>query len=957
MMQDESAEIPVQGTVAKEVVVQTVPSYFSEDQSTEGPADEFRPVKISIVTTTRETRDEGYENEFRMDEDNERETNKEDGREGVESIEMPESPGEVVALADDLKEEGAQSVVSELGKSHDQETSPFEPEGEKGEQPVIEMNFTSGSKNVALFDASLLDEESDDESSDDDDLSVVSKSVVQESSKNVEEAEFLAKEMQRQLAESLEEYSKNPSVDEMEQETEEPREPSEPIEDETELPASSSSDSASEAYYSQHKILNLARSPSADITVSDHRIELPVSLPVSNSTAETESMSSSSSIGENSTATPHRRSRASFHNRRPSNASWNNVEEADSVTPQVTRHYQNRNITQQQQQILETVVIPAVFLIAAVAICRTFFHPWLKVGNDQSNVWALTWTILCILAVVAPVCALEYMLLGGLLAGTVVQEALVKYPEFKKFLKDVRRMRLKAGWWYPSEVRTLRKDLEATNAEILLNLQDASMKSSRDEEENDDRSLMRTMSREEQYREKAQLEKDFDNERSEWNATKEQLMVEATAEMETNAKLRDQLETEQQKQKQIAAQKEQLENNIEVERAQWKFARVSLEDALKTAVAAQKDDAKTNDFFIKMEEARDEERTLWEKARQGFQATIQQAEDDAVRIQQEHEGKIRQLDEIRASKQSEWDVERKSLKEAVKNALNEAKEAKDSLECKICQLMDENDADRARQIQSLKMQFIAEKKALEEMLEESRGEQSVSSKCVENLQTVLEAERAEWKEERIALEGKIRTTRSNLQQKNRATQEVGQNNSFKMSLQQELKSKESKIKALQVSIEQLENIISVQESVEGNNQKADREAANHYVKKVLESARAVLEAPESSDIFQDSLTNHVAVTVSAKVYVDELVSKEVGNAIPEVVEVYIEEDDDSEAIVVEVSNPWLRNAAMWQHLWSSLVNIKTDPKAAIRTICSGIVLGTGLGLGLSQMRKPLNSRW
>jgi len=946
-MHDESAEIPVQGTVAKKVVVRTVPSYLSEDQSTEGPADEFRPVKISIVTTTRETRDEGYDNEFRMDEDNEREPHKEEDREGVESIEMRESPEEDAALADDLKEEDAQSVVSDLGKSHYQETS---------QQPVIEMNFTSGSKNVALFDASLLDEESDDESSDDDDLSVVSKSIVQESSKNVEEAEFLAKEMQRQLAESLEEYSKNPSVDEMEQETEEPIESSEPIEDETELPTSSSSDSASEVYYSQHKILNLARSTSADITVSDHRIELPVS----NSTAETESMSSSSSIGENSTATPQQRLRTSFRNRRPSNASWANVEEADSATPQVAGHYQNRNITQQQQQILETVVIPAVFLIVAVAICRTFFHPWLKVGNDQSNVWALTWTILCILAVVAPVCALEYMLLGGLLAGTVVQEALAKYPEFKKLLKDVRRMRLKAGWWYPSEVRTLRKDLEATNAEILLNLQAASMKLSRDEEHSDDRSLMRTMSREEQHREKAQLEKDFDNERSEWNATKEILMADASAEKDTNAKLRDQLETEQQKQKQIAAQKEQLENNIEVERAQWKFARVSLEDALKTAVAAQKDDAKTNDFFIKMEEARDEERTLWEKERQGFQATIQQAEDDAVRIQQEHEEKIKQFEEIRASKQSEWDTERKSLKEAVKNALDEAKEAKDSLECKICQLMDENDADRARQIQSLKMQFIAEKKALEERLEESRGEQNVSSKCVENLQTVLEAERAEWKEERIALEEKIRTTRSecdNLQQKNRATQEVGQKDSFKTSLQQELNSKESKIKALQVSIEQLENIISVQESVEGNNQKADREAANHYVKKVLESAKAVLEAPESSDMFQESLTNHVAVTVSAKVYVDELVSKKVGNEIPEVVNVYIEEDDDSEAIVVEVSNPWLRNAAMWQHLWSSLMNVRTDPKAAMRTICSGIVLGTGLGLGLSHMRKPLNSRW
>jgi len=129
-------------------------------------------------------------------------------------------------------------------------------------------------------------------------------------------------------------------------------------------------------------------------------------------------------------------------------------------------------------------------------------------------------------------------------------------------------------------------------------------------EDEDARSLQRQMSREEHHQEKTQLEKVFDGQRNDWYTLKEQLIVEASAEEEENSQPRDLLDKETQKHLQLAAQKEQMDNNIEVERAQWKFTRVSLEGALKTAVAAQEDNEITKEFFSKMEQARDDERSL-----------------------------------------------------------------------------------------------------------------------------------------------------------------------------------------------------------------------------------------------------------------------------------------------------------------------------------------------------------
>lgn len=627
-------------------------------------------------------------------------------------------------------------------------------------------------------------------------------------------------------------------------------------------------------------------------------------------------------------------------------------------------------------------------------------------------------------------------------------------------------MRLKAGWWYPSEVRVLRKDLETTNAEMLLKQEETLMSHRHDiEEDADARSIQRQMSREDHRREKSQLEKVFESERKEWYTVKEQLIAESSSAKENSAKLRDQLEAEQQKRKQLSAQKEQLENNIEVERAQWKFTRVSLEEALKTAVAAQEDNEKTKEFFAKMERAHDEERNLWEKERQGFQATIHQSEKDARIIQQEHEGKLRLFDEMAASKQSQWDDERKSLKEAVEDAISEAKSVKDTLESQICKLMDANDAENESEIRTLKVRFIKEKKVLEEMLEEAKEEQNVSLQCVSNLQSLLEEERTEWESARKTLdegmksaraehesseeklkqseavieeergtweaarktfeEALVAATTSTLKDNDRKIVVDQQDTCVTTMLRQELKSKESKIKALEVSIQQFENIISMQETIDissGKNWvKADREAenspvafvgtqsmenssnielddaseastyyswvqkvqethgkeqrqllkglltqhirwqaANHHVRKLLDSSRALLEASEcleSSEALQKCLVKHRATSASAKKYMDDLVAKKSPelprSLLAAVAEGAAKGTKDSEATdentsrhIIRLRNPWSKNAPLWEQIWA-----KTgSPKTVAKTICSGIVVGTGVGLGLFHLR-------
>ncbi len=1050
MMQDKAAEIQVRSTLSKEPIMSASRSFFSE-YSEEGPDDEFRPVE--------EARDEGHDgdlNNDRMTGESERETDQENARD--EDIEMRQDAVDeelevsysYCPIENMKQDDDNQSIVSALGKSQEQS---IELEGDKTEKPIIDMGILPQNTGVSLFDASLLDDASDDSGTEEDNLSVVSKSVVDESSKNVEEAEALAKEMKRQLAESLAAFSNSPKPsidDDLDTEIEKNIEKKGSLgEQQMELPASTSPESP---YYSKNKVLKLVGS--IDENEGSHRIELPSD----RSIVDSASVVSSSSSSVNRTASvPLRRPRSNFRQRRPSISSWATTDEATDASPPRTVHFLSTfPVTQQQQRILETVVIPAVFLIVAVAICRSFFHPWLKVGNDQSNTWALTWTILCIVAVVAPVCALEYMLLGGLLAGTVVQEALAKYPEVKLFLKDVRRKRLKAGWWYPSEVRALRKDLEAKNAENLIQQQESQNLDS--EEDFDSRSIQRQMSREERRREKSQLEKGFETERAAWFTLKEQLMAESSAEQQKSAKLQDQLDAQKLQHKQVLAQKEQLENNIEVERAQWKFTRVSLEDALKTAVDAVEDSTRTHEFFAKMEQARDEERNLWDKERQGFQATIFQSEEDAKMVQQEHEAKLKTVNEMVATKQSKWDEERKSLQEEIKNATSEAKAVKDSIESQICQMMDANDAQNESEIRTLKAAFMEERKALEETMEEAKKEQHVSLQCVSNLQALLEEERAEWESAKTTLEEDLKSASANLEStrqklteiesahaEERATWETArktledavvvatgasqkavveqqQDTCVTTILRQELESKESKIKALEVSIRQLERIVSVQETttttttttaIEVGTGKAVREAeedgksvasevsdastyyswvqkvqethgkeqrqllkglltqhirwqaANHHVKELLDSSRALLEASEgveSSETFQECLWKHKEISVSAKKYMDDVASCSTTTTkksleLPESLLLAVAEgsakgtkdseaSSEAESRLARMANPWSKNAQLWEQIWAR----SGSPKTIVKTICSGIVVGTGVGLGLFHLR-------
>lgn len=1138
MMQDETAEIQVQQRTKQ----QFISSFYDEA----GPDDEFRPVKISIVSTSmtqqgpepQESRDEGSLNVFGHDED--RETIRATEAEPRATEETEAEPRESVAIEEDDAEPEGIEVAHDHVKKEDTVHDPASPRGQPKEleesssyvseltksktgddDEKISATAPSESKSVSLFDTSLLDEEDNEDRQvvDADDLSVVSKSVVDESRKNVAEAEALAQEMKRQLAESLAQHSSttpSPSIegDEKEGEAGAP-------ESEQELPTSSSSVSTRSGGRSSKRNKSQAVSIEIDAMVgsSNHRLELPIA----NANPESASASSVSSSSSKSSAAL-RRSRPTFRHRRPSTSSW--VGSTDDTTS-ADGFLRRLPITQDQERILTTIVIPAVFLVAAVAICRTFFHSWLKVGNDHSTAWALTWTVLCIIAVVAPVCALEYVLLGGFVAGTVVQETLAKYPEFKRFLRDVRRMRLKAGWWYPSEVRTLRKDLETSNAELLSQQERTSL------EAQDDRSIRRQMSREEHRKEKVQLEKIFDAERSEWTFQREAFMSERAANLEENSRLRNVVESEQQKQMQIAAQKEQLENNITVERSQWKFSRLSLEDALRAAVAAQKDNAIASDFYHKLEAAQEEERALWEKEREGFQSSIKQAEEDALQLVKDHEGKIRLFDDMRAAKQSEWESDRKSLQEAVKNAVDEAKEVKNALDSQICKLMDADDEKYEKyevEVEKISEKFFHEKEDLEQMLEDARGEQEVTSRCVQNLQSVLEDERSQWTIERETLRETARSAKlkeTELAQKlertgrvfdeERAAWDAARANyedaaesavansaadddrRSEKSFRDDLKSKESKIKALEESIAQYENILSIQERVElssksttqkqsntaGDNKRrrqraADREAdglvpvayvvphdedemepqssfsstrgggrsielsssrdstvedsssyyswarriqethgrevkdllrgmlkqhvrwqeANHHVGQLLASSKAMLEASSftsddsvGAEHFHGSIAQYTSASVSAKVYMDRLVTRtghedliellpvpsladssidggksydqnqhhnamtdndEVENEMADNDEVATK-DSNSHRSVAVVTNPWSKNAPLWQQVWSSFFTARLSPirlcTVAARTVCSGIY-GNTLGLLHRRGAKP-----
>merc|ERR1719437_403918 len=73
--------------------------------------------------------------------------------------------------------------------------------------------------------------------------------------------------------------------------------------------------------------------------------------------------------------------------------------------------------------------------------------------------------------------------------------------------------------------------------------------------------------------------------------------------------------------------------------------------------------------------------------------------------------------------------------------------------------MDDSDDNFEKEIEKITEEFISQKEKLEQMLEDAKGEQEVSLRCIQNLQSVLDQERNEWKLERETLEEKTRSAR------------------------------------------------------------------------------------------------------------------------------------------------------------------------------------------------------
>eukprot|EP00532_Pseudo-nitzschia_australis_P009436 CAMPEP_0168178764 /NCGR_PEP_ID=MMETSP0139_2-20121125/9379_1 /TAXON_ID=44445 /ORGANISM="Pseudo-nitzschia australis, Strain 10249 10 AB" /LENGTH=1440 /DNA_ID=CAMNT_0008098339 /DNA_START=206 /DNA_END=4524 /DNA_ORIENTATION=- len=817
---NEAVEMKIKTTLNSKVLV----SVYGQDDLQEGPDDEFRELMkeetrdeddVGLLSNSNNKSNSNHNhnhnhNELRANGASERTTSEYKSTE--EDTDVREEP-ELTSIEKEESFQGDEDHSPSIVESGTQNTSSLD---------ALQNVLSSQSTSVALFDDALWDadeEDTEDETTShnktttidmdvdinldtnfdtdtdtntnagDDDHTVESrsKSVVDESTKNVDKAEALAKEMQRLLAESLAGFTSatpSPSMDDMggDNDNKDGNKKQQHTGgnnnidsnsrailanhpatiDENDLDqqgqqrgflhphgdSSSATDldvsvghtpqNSSAFYYSEQKILKLATVPVPSPDGSNGGIDDAVSDEQKHH-VDVSSFHSRSTDGSGSlpgtTAVPLQRQRPSFRYRRPlinstivgdlghANASSTlNTSSASTPTTQslpLSRH-------KQFQRVLESIVMPALFLVAAVAICRYFFHPWLRVGNEQSTAWALVWTILCIAAVMAPVFALEYMLLSGLLAGTALQKALQKYPDVKNFFKDVRRIRLQAGWWYPSEVRTLRNDLEATNAEIVLKQQ----QQLGDDQET--RSLQRLRSREQEHRERVLLEKLVDNERAGWVAVKEQLVASISVEKEQTAVFREKLEKEENKHKELASCKEQLEEDMEAERDAWNATRTRLEEALKMAVASLKDETNQSNLLSHMRIEREEERADWQTERERFQTKIQQAEEKTVRIQQELETKIHELDEVQATKQAEWNTECKSLNEALKNASEEKKAMKEDLECEICKLEDVQDIERA-EMETERGTF---QNSISELQDELKSERTRVQE-LENLKTVL----------------------------------------------------------------------------------------------------------------------------------------------------------------------------------------------------------------------------
>lgn len=282
---------------------------------------------------------------------------------------------------------------------------------------------------------------------------------------------------------------------------------------------------------------------------------------------------------------------------------------------------------------------------------------------------------------------LEYVVMGSFLSGTALQESIDNMPELKRLLIEIRRKRLRVGWWYPSEVRTLRKDIDEVNKEITEKQQKQQQQNdvSDDDDDDDDsdaRSLQHQMSREQHNSTRRKLEDLFDGERAGWVVVKEQLAAALISEKEINGKNQKELMKEKEEKSLLEKQFEQHELDMDVERSQWNRSRKSLEQALSAAAAVLDDETKTSELYAQMEQSRDVERNQWETERAKLKSVIQKANEEAKEEKSQHAIQIEELELKRIEQESDRDA----LKEESAKAKNDTTKMQEEFASRIVEL-------------------------------------------------------------------------------------------------------------------------------------------------------------------------------------------------------------------------------------------------------------------------------
>ena len=313
-----------------------------------------------------------------------------------------------------------------------------------------------------------------------------------------------------------------------------------------------------------------------------------------------------------------------------------------------------------------------------------------------------------------PIVLLEYACFGSSLISSSrgpLHHFVEENPELKKFLKAVRRKRLRAGWWYPAEVRTLRKDLDKQQQHQRSQQQQS-------DEESEARSLQRQLQSEQHERERRQLVDLLEGERAEWVVVKEQLTLAVEQEKASNATLHNELLHEAHKVHQLNDKQCQLEGDLDLERSQWNDARTGLQRQLSAAIAAQADETKTRDLVEQMEVSYNEERKHREVERTRWQRTSDNTKAEIEDLKALHSTENQESEQKFEDKMREWDSERRALQLEVETHKNAMQQLEEQHEHQIQELDEAYTTDQAG--------FELERTQLEESLRTCTTEAAVA---------------------------------------------------------------------------------------------------------------------------------------------------------------------------------------------------------------------------------------